>query len=63
MEVFSRLRRAGRPTDFAHFEAPIRAELFSAERLEQHAQSLAVAQTVTEDRTDERALVPRVREN
>ncbi|MEO5699141.1 MAG: glucoamylase family protein [Casimicrobiaceae bacterium] len=63
MEIFSRLRRPDRPPDFAHFEAPIRAELFSAERLEQHAQSLAVAQTVTEDRTDERALVPRVREN
>jgi len=34
-----RLTRARRPTDFAEFEAPIRAELFSAERFEQHAQS------------------------
>ena len=63
MEVFRRLRRARGPTDFSEFEEPIRAELFSAERLEQHAQSLAVAQTVTKDPADERALVPRVREN
>jgi hypothetical protein len=30
-------------------EEPIRAELFGVERLEQHAESLAVAQTVTGD--------------
>ncbi len=63
MQIFRRLTHARRPTDFAEFEAPIRAELFSAERLEQHAQSLAVAQTVTRNPADERALVPRVREN
>jgi len=63
LQIFQRLRRVRRPTDFAEFEAPIRAELFSAERLEQHAQSLAVAQTVTRNPADERALVPRVREN
>jgi cyclic beta-1,2-glucan synthetase len=63
LQIFRRLTRARRPTDFAEFEAPIRAELFSAERLEQHAQSLAVAQTVTRNPADERALVPRVREN
>jgi cyclic beta-1,2-glucan synthetase len=32
----------------AEFDEPILAELFSVERLEQHAQSLAAAQTVTE---------------
>jgi cyclic beta-1,2-glucan synthetase len=63
LEIFRRLRRARRTTDFTEFEEPIRAELFSAERLEQHAQSLAVAQTVTKDPADERALVPRVLEN
>ena len=63
MQIFRRLRRARRPTDFTEFEEPIRAELFSAERLEQHAQSLALAQTVTRNPTDERTLVPRVREN
>jgi cyclic beta-1,2-glucan synthetase len=62
-QIFRRLARARRPTDFTQFEEPIRAELFSADRLEQHAQSLAVAQTVTQGRTDERALVPRVRVN
>jgi len=63
LQIFRRLTRDRRPTDFADFEAPIRAELFSAERLEQHAQSLAAAQTVTRNPADERALVPRVREN
>jgi cyclic beta-1,2-glucan synthetase len=63
LQILRRLARARRPTDFSEFEEPIRAELFSAERLEQHAQSLAVAQTVTKERADERALVPRVREN
>jgi cyclic beta-1,2-glucan synthetase len=63
LQIFHRLTRARRPTDFTDFEEPIRAELFSAERLEQHAQSLALAQTVTRNPVDERALVPRVREN
>jgi cyclic beta-1,2-glucan synthetase len=63
LQIFRRLKR-DRPTiDFAQFEEPIRAELFSAERLEQHAQSLATAQTVTTSSADERKLVPRVREN
>jgi len=55
--------RDRRAIDFAQFEEPIRAELFSAERLEQHAQTLAAAQTVTKNPADESALVPRVREN
>ncbi len=31
----------------SELEEPIRAELFSAERLEQHAESLAAAQRIT----------------
>ena len=42
---------------------PIRAELFSIERLEQHAESLAAAQTVTEKPRKGRLLAPRVTEN
>ena len=41
----------------------IRAELFSPERLEQHAQSLAGAQTVAKEIVPGRLLVPRVVEN
>jgi cyclic beta-1,2-glucan synthetase len=41
-------------------EEPIRAELFSLERLEQHAESLAAAQAVTSDSRSGRALIPRV---
>src|SRR5579862_2558165 len=44
-------------------EEPIRAELFSLERLEQHAESLAAAQTVTNDTDRGRPLTPRVAEN
>ena len=44
-------------------EEPIRAELFSLERLEQHAESLAAAQTVTNDMNQGRPLTPRVAEN
>src|SRR6202142_2805408 len=51
------------PTIVAKVEEPIRAELFSAERLEQHAESLAAAQTVTTDSDDGRPLIPRVAEN
>ena len=63
MQIFRRLMRSRRATDFADFETPIRAELFSAERLEQHARSLAAAQTITEDPAEARPLVPRVRDN
>ncbi len=42
---------------------PIVAELFSVERLEQHATSLAVAQTVTDEPDRGHALRPRVAEN
>src|ERR1700731_4751445 len=42
---------------------PIRAELFSVERLEQHAESLAAAQTVTVEPVQGRPLIPRALEN
>jgi cyclic beta-1,2-glucan synthetase len=44
-------------------EEPIRAELFSLERLEQHAESLAAAQMVTTVVSRGRPLLPRVLEN
>ena len=45
------------------FEEPIRAELFSIERLEQHAESLAAAQPVTAKTRQHRRLLLRVQEN
>jgi len=55
----------GAPSTFTFddLEEPIRAELFSLERLEQHAESLAAAQTVTNDTNQGRPLSPRVAEN
>jgi len=44
-------------------EASIREELFSAERLEQHAESLAAAQTVAAGSTNGRSLAVRLKEN
>ena len=44
-------------------EGPIRSELFSAERLEQHAESLAGAQRVTARPAAGRSLAPRLRDN
>ncbi len=44
-------------------EEPIRAELFSVERLEQHAESLAAAQIVFPESRAGRLLTPRVLEN
>ncbi len=44
-------------------EEPIRAELFSIERLEQHAESLAAAQRITTRARAERRLAPRLRDN
>lgn len=46
-----------------HLEEPIRAELFSVERLEQHAETLAAAQTVESGITRGKPLTPRVAEN
>ncbi|MGB8524782.1 MAG: hypothetical protein WCD43_17600, partial [Candidatus Acidiferrales bacterium] len=54
---------ATQPQIFVEIHEPIRAELFSIERLEQHAESLAAAQTVTTDSDDGRPLIPRVAEN
>ncbi|HEY2884830.1 MAG TPA: glucoamylase family protein [Rhizomicrobium sp.] len=50
-------------TSFALGEEPIRAELFSVERLEQHAESLALAQRVTEKRGAARSHTPRLYAN
>ncbi len=44
-------------------DAPIRSELFSAERLEQHAQSLAAAQRITPKPGVGRPLAKRLRDN
>ncbi|HTC22370.1 MAG TPA: hypothetical protein VK859_16065, partial [bacterium] len=44
-------------------EDPIRSELFSADRFDQHARSLAEAQLVTEDPKSGVPLAPRLREN
>ncbi len=44
-------------------EEPIRAELFGIERLEQHAESLAVAQRVMGESGKARPLLPRVQDN
>jgi len=51
------------PSFFSDLEEPIRAELFSVERLEQHAESLAAAQIVTSESGPGRPLLPRVLEN
>jgi hypothetical protein len=50
-------------TDPAQIDEPIRAELFSIERLEQHAESLAAAQPVTATTHHKRRLLARVQEN
>ncbi len=44
-------------------EEPIRAELFSVERLEQHAESLAAAQRVTDEPRAGRRLAARLENN
>jgi cyclic beta-1,2-glucan synthetase len=46
-----------------NLEEPIRAELFSLERLEQHAESLAGAQAITSEASRGRPLIPRVVDN
>ena len=48
---------------FAEAEGPIRGELFSAERLELHAENLAAAQVISRDTGEGRPLIPRVLEN
>src|SRR5580704_6854436 len=51
------------PPIFSEPEETIRAELFSVDRLEQHAESLAAAQLVVTDPEEGRPLIPRVLEN
>lgn len=48
---------------FAENEEPIQGELFSVERLEQHAESLAAAQAITTNSDPGKPLLPRVIEN
>jgi cyclic beta-1,2-glucan synthetase len=52
-----------RARSHAELDEPILAELFSVERLEQHAQSLAAAQVVTATPVRGRAVGPRIAEN
>ena len=47
----------------SELEEPIRAELFSSERLEQHGETLAAAQQVTTTPQKGRPLLPRVMDN
>ncbi|MGD0144404.1 MAG: glycosyl transferase, partial [Rhizomicrobium sp.] len=51
------------PRPMAVLEPPIRAELFSAERLEQHAESLAAAQRLSPRLRSGRLLTPRLYDN
>ena len=51
------------PPGLAHTEEIIRSELFSVERLEQHGETLAVAQRVTDRPGRGRLMAPRVRDN
>src|SRR6202158_3025014 len=51
------------PLVFTDMAGPIRAELFSVERLEQHAETLAAAQVITKAPIKGRPLLPRVLEN
>ncbi len=58
------LRQAlGLRANAVHPEPPIRAELFSVERLEQHAESLAVAQRLAPKLRTGRKLTPRLYDN
>jgi hypothetical protein len=59
--VFLRAPKAPPAAFAADAEEPIRAELFSIERLEQHAESLAAAQSVTTRPTTGRRFATRLR--
>ena len=61
--VFLRALKAPPAAFAADAEEPIRAELFSIERLEQHAESLAAAQPITTRPTTRRRFAKRLREN
>jgi cyclic beta-1,2-glucan synthetase len=51
------------PAFVSDVEQPIRSELFSIERLELHAESLAVAQRISEKSSSEKRLTDRLAEN
>jgi cyclic beta-1,2-glucan synthetase len=59
----SRLPGHARPDSVRDDENPIRSELFSVERLEQHARSLAAHQPVYRGRAAGKSLVTRLRDN
>jgi cyclic beta-1,2-glucan synthetase len=61
--LLSRALGRARPVAAHEDEEPIRSELFSVERLEQHAESLAANQAVHEKPISGRSLVARLREN
>ena len=62
--TFAALGLARSPLDlFATLEEPVRYEIFSAERLEEHAQELAAKQKVMADPRRGRRLAPRIHEN
>src|SRR5580658_4349892 len=60
---FRRIFGHGPPVSPWNSDEILRAELFSTERLEQHAQSLAAAQQVTQRPTPRKALSVRLRDN
>ncbi len=63
MDILRLRRFPGRRINSSEPEQAIRAELFSVERLEQHAESLAKAQAVAPSRRAARLLAPRLYEN
>src|SRR5690348_18339863 len=63
LNMLSPRRLFGVPISVIQLEPPIRSELFSVERLEQHAESLAAAQQVTSKRMRGRLLSPRLYDN
>jgi len=63
LSLLQKLRRRGSAPKGLTHEEPIRAELFSIERLEQHATTLARAQEITPFGQGSRRLAPRLHEN
>ena len=63
MSLSTGSRRKTRSAESIPADEPIRAELFSIERLEQHARSLAEAQPVSSDLAGGRTLTGRLAQN
>ena len=61
--LFDRVFRYGSSASPWHSGEPVRAELFSVERLEEHARSLAIAQAVTPKPTKGHPLAGRLADN